>query len=177
MCSEKKPVFLYEFLVLLLVILAAKWGTKIWPVLPAQLLAIPVHGVWILLYRKKRRRSACPEQPPAPPEPAPITERDLLAAAFGLLQRRITEQLTAEWPGARWIWDRPDAQDRFAAGAPLTIQLNHAGGCQSAAVEVRNLQFRGLTYLRTARDPEPEDDAEEPPEEDRPASNAWADIY
>lgn len=155
---------------LLLVILVAKWGTKIWPVSLALLLMLPVHGIRVLLRRKKRRHITSPEQPPAPPEPAPATEQDLLATAFGLLQRRITEQLAAAWPGARWVWDRPGARERFAAGEPLTIQLNRAGGYQSAAVEVCNLQFCGLTYLCAAAAPEAEEDTEEPTEKDGPES-------
>ena len=111
---------------------------------------------------------------PSQPQPArplvPAAEQDLIAAAFGLLQRRITEAVAAVYPGARWIWERPGARERFAAGETLVIQLNRAGGYQSAVVQVCNLQFYGLSYLPAAADPEAEEDTEEQPEEDGPES-------
>ena len=36
--------------------------------------------------------------------------------------------------------------DQFAAGQPLTILLNSAGGYQKATVWVKDLQFAGLVY-------------------------------
>lgn len=86
------------------------------------------------------------------------------------MQRQITEAVAAVYPGARWIWERPGARERFAAGETLVIQLNRAGGYQSAMVQVCNLQFYGLSYLPAAADPEAEEDTEEPPEEDGPES-------
>lgn len=168
MRSERKHMFLHEFLVLLLVIVIAKCGTKIWPVSLALFLAVLVHGVRKLMLWRKQRHAFRPEQSQTPPEPvrqpAPVMERDLVAIAFGLLQRRITERITAEYPGARWIWERPGARKRFAAGDPLTIQLSRAGGYQSAIVLVHDLQFRGLSYLPAV--PDPEEKPEEPPEEE-----------
>lgn len=170
MRSERKHVFLHEFLVILLVIVLAKCGTKIWPVSLALLLAALVHGIRKLFLWGKRRHHAAPaaDQPPTPPEPvpqpAPVMERDLVSIAFGLLQRRITEQITAAYPGVRWVWECPGARERFAAGEALTIQLNRAGGYRTAVVLVQHLQFRGLVYLPAKPEPEPE----EPPEEEKP---------
>ena len=174
MNPEKKYGILHEFLVILLVIVLAKQGTRLWPISLALLLTLLVHGVRKLILRRKRRMAVSAEPSQPQPEPArplvPAAEQDLIAAAFGLLQRRITEAVAAVYPGARWIWERPGARERFAAGETLVIQLNCAGGYQSAMVQVCNLQFYGLSYLPAAADPEEEEDTEEPPEEDGPES-------
>ena len=155
-------------------IVLAKQGTRLWPISLALLLTLLVHGARKLILRRKRRMAVSMESSQPQPEPArphaPATEQDLIAAAFGLLQRRITEAVIAAYPNAKWIWERPGARKRFAAGETLVIQLNRAGGYQSAVVQVCNLQFYGLSYLSAAADPEAEEDTEEPPEEDESES-------
>lgn len=164
MKPEKKCDFLHEFLVVLLAIILIRCGAQIWPIPLALLLALAVHGIRKQIHRKKPSHDMPPAQTP-PPErpPAPVTEKDLIALAFGLLQRRITEQVTAAYPGAKWVWERPGAQDRFAANELLNIQLNQAGGYQTAVVRVHNLCFRSLQYLpQTTAEAEPEEEPEEP---------------
>lgn len=174
MNPEKKYGILHEFLVILLVIVLMKHGAQLWPVSLALLLTLLAHGVRKLVLRRKRRMATSlkPSQPQ--PEPvrslAPVTEQDLIATAFGLLQRRITEAVIAVYPNAKWVWERPGARERFAAGETLVIQLNHAGGYQSAVVQVCNLRFYGLTYLPVVTDLEAEEDTEEPPEDDESES-------
>lgn len=139
-------------------IVLAKQGTRLWPISLALLLTLLVHGARKLILRRKRRMAVSMESSQPQPEPArphaPATEQDLIAAAFGLLQRRITEAVVAVYPGARWIWERPGARERFAAGETLVIHLHRVGGYQSAAVQVCNLQFYGLSYLPAVADPE-----------------------
>lgn len=163
MNAERSPSFLHEFFVILLIIVLLNYGAKIWPIPLALLLALLVHGVRKLFRREKPHRDVPMVQTaPAARPSAPITESDLLSLAFGLLQRRITEQVAAAYPSAKWVWERPGVQERFAAGESLSIQLNQAGGYQVAAVQVHNLFFRGLQYLpQVAEEPEPEEKAEE----------------
>lgn len=169
MNSEKKISFLHEFLVALLAIIVAQWGAKIWPIPLAFLLALLVHVVRKLLRRERPQHSSSPVQtPPAVKPTVSITEQDLLALAFGLLQRRISERVTAAYPGAKWVWERPGARERFAASGPLNIQLNQAGGYQSAAVQVHNLCFCGLQYLPQTVAVEAEPGEEEKSEEPEP---------
>lgn len=165
MNSEKKYGILHEFLVILLVIVLLQCGAKIWPIPLALLLTLLIHGVRKLFRRKKPRRNTPPEQIPSPAvkPSATVSEQDLFALAFGLLQRRITERVTSAYPGAKWVWDRSGARERFASGEPLCIQLNQAGGYRTAVVQVHNLCFLGLQYLpQTAAEPEPEEEPEEP---------------
>ena len=173
MYPEKKISFLHEFLVILILIVIVKCGTKLCPVSLALLLTLLVHGIRKLLRRVRNRRKTrrqrdthekeMPEKPAVIP-PTPIMEQDVMTMAFGLLQRRITEQITSVYPGAKWIWDRPGARERFAAGETLTIQLNCAAGYQTAEVQVSNLQFCGLRFQPAASKPKEEEPAEEPSE-------------
>lgn len=132
MNSEKKYGILHEFLVILLVIVLLQYGAKIWPIPLALLLTLLIHGIRKLFHREKPRHDMPPVQTPSAVKPsAPVTGQDLFALAFGLLQRRITEHVTSAYPGAKWVWDRPGTQERFAANESLIIQLNQAGGYQA----------------------------------------------
>lgn len=121
---------------------------RLWPVVFLAVLALFVYGLWELFHKQK--------QPGAPPQPAqdvlptraaPVSEPELITLAFGLLQRRITEQVNAVYPHAKWVWAGPGAREHFAAGGPLIILLNGAGGYQRASVQVSDLQFYSLLYL------------------------------
>jgi hypothetical protein len=88
-------------------------------------------------------------------------EQDIIRIAFGVLQTRVTEQITARYPEARWIWNVPNAIERLATGLPLTIALNRAGGFKTAAIQVHNMQFRGIIYHSAATPEEPPFDSNE----------------
>jgi hypothetical protein len=107
----------------------------------------------VLRYRrpKERMENMCWQkqhpnhQIPMPPL-SPEYEADLLRRAFGLIQRRITEHLSGSYPEARWVWETPNAQAHIAAGDPVYILLNRAGGFRRAEVRMFQLQFRGLKF-------------------------------
>ena len=112
------------------------------------------------------------EKQPEPPSPlllglpAPVSEETVLADAFSLLQRRITEQIVARYPDAKWIWAAADARERFEKGGELIILLNRAGGYRMARVLVNHLQFCGLDYTAAEQTPPPVPEAELESEED-----------
>jgi hypothetical protein len=113
------------------------------------------------------RRTQPNHKIPMPP-PLPETEADLLRRASGLIQRRITEHLAGAYPEARWIWALPNAQARIAAGEPVHIVLNRAGGYRKAEVQIVRLQFKGLKFEPVPDFvlPPPDDPPEEPGETD-----------
>jgi len=92
------------------------------------------------------RRQTPIYQIPMPPPERPDNEVDLLRRAFGLIQRRVTEHLAGAYPEARWVWETPNPRARIAAGEPVHIQLNRAGGYRRAEVQVVRLQFKGLKF-------------------------------
>ena len=137
--------------------------TCLWPLVFLVVPAILIAALRLLFIKIKDK----PEKPkPAKPPvilPKPSSEQDVIRSAFGILQRRITEQITARYPAARWIWEAPDAMEYFAQNKPLEILLNRAGGFKKAKIQVFNLQFRGIEYQTV----KPEK-AEQPPDEDTP---------
>lgn len=117
---------------------------RLWPLLLILLTGLTAYALWMLFFVSRQPVQAEPVPPPL--LPAPISEQSVLTAAFSLLQRQITERVAERYPDARWVWGVSDAFGQFAAGSPLTILLNGAGGYRSAAVQIRNLQFAGLIY-------------------------------
>jgi hypothetical protein len=78
------------------------------------------------------------------------TEESIMKKAFGLLQKRITEQLGMQYPGAKWNWVASNAFDRFKNNESLIIILSSAGGFNKAQVSVHNLVFKGIYYGNAA---------------------------
>ena len=102
----------------------------------------------IIFRAKKTAVITQQEEQPQPVSPQqPETEFSLIQKAFGLLQRRITEQLGLHYPGARWVWSAPNAIERFGRNEPLIVLLNSAGGYNKAQVVVQNMLFKGLRYV------------------------------
>ena len=87
------------------------------------------------------------DQPQQNPFQQPDNEFTIIKKAFGLLQRRITEQVTLEYPGAKWVWNAPNALERFKNNEPLIVCLNGAGGFNKAQVIVHNMLFKGMKYV------------------------------
>lgn len=100
-------------------------------------------------------------QTPMPAQVPPDNEADLIRRAFGIIQRRITEHLAGYFPDAHWVWSLPNAQARIAAGEPVHIMLNQAGGYRSAEVQIVRLQFKGLKFASLPASP-PQPEQEEP---------------
>lgn len=174
MTPDKKKRTLRGILALLIAMCLIVLVFRLWPVLLLMILGLFGCALWALIHTYRQ-----PDAPVSPPvdapqtQPAPMSEQELLTIAFGLLQRRITEQVTAVHPHAKWVWAGPGARERFAAGGPITILLNDAGGYQRASVQVSGLQFYNLLYLPqngvpvSARNlPNPQQENNQPPSVD-----------
>lgn len=172
MCPEKKKQLSCDILSLILALAALLMITKLWPILLLVILGLFGYALWMLVRIEKRPMAVPP--PPLLALPAPVSEQEVLTKAFGLLQRRVTEQVTAIYPEAKWVWSAPGARELFATGGPLTILLNRAGGFQKAVVQVSNLQLFSLIYLPQESQPpmgaevdvEPEATPEDTPDEE-----------
>lgn len=169
---ERKKRVAYEILIVLGIFALIFLVIGLWPI---ALLLTPVIIICALRFLFLKSRTvevivpAQPAEPPAPPE----NEHSIIQKAFGLVQRRITEQLALQFPGARWVWGVPNAIDRFKNNEPLIAFLNSAGGYNKANVVVHDMLFKGLYYitLETANPPavitvdtpaaEPADDPED----------------
>ena len=171
MSKPVKERIAFEVIMILLMLALFCLITHLWPLV---FLIIP--GILIaalrLLFVSAKKNEDPPEAIIVPPEPArPESEQDVIRIAFGILQRRITEQVISRYPSARWIWENPNAMECFANSLPLTILLNSAGGFRRAAVQVGNLQFCGLLY-ETADTDNPD---ESPPDADADGDTEYED--
>jgi hypothetical protein len=141
---------------------------RLWPLVFLSAIVLFICIIRLLFLKPKPVvLEALPQQ--TEPE-RPETEQDILRRAFGVIQRRITEQLTGFYPDARWVWAKPNPMADIAEGNPVFILLNRAGGFKKAEVVICRLQFKTLRF-ETAADAlpmpktEPEAEAENEPEE------------
>jgi len=142
---ERKKRIAYEVMIVVGVLVLILMVMSIWPLV---LLLIPVIIICALrlLFLKLRTVEVIVPVPPAEPPP-PETEISIIQRAFGLVQRRITEQLALQHPGARWVWSASNAIERFKNNEPLVVLLNSAGGYNKAQVVVHNMLFKGLYFI------------------------------
>lgn len=162
MDKSKKRHMAYEALTLLGVIILLSFITRLWPVLLLALVGAVIAAVF-LLFASLRKPEVIVLPPLLPPPPVPENERDLCRMAFAILERRITETVLCEHPGARWVWETPNPEEALHTGGPLYILLNRAGGFRRAQAVVADLQFVSLSYI-AAPIKVTQDDASEPQE-------------
>lgn len=136
---------------------------KLWPLLLLLIAGLAAYGLWKLFHIQKQ--PTAPNPMPLPEPTAPVSEMSILAEAFGLLQRRITEYIAVQYPYAKWVWGVSDAFGQFKAGRPLPIFLSRAGGWQKATVIAQNLQFRGLLFPSAPESAQQSKDPGEKPQE------------
>ncbi len=136
---------------------------RLWPLLLIILTAAVLALVRMLyLYHGKSEKQEEPVKA-LPVYRSVETESELRTAAFQILQKRITEQLSECYPEARWVWETPAPIEALAAGQNLAILLNRAGGYRRANIVIKQLQFATLVFDTI---PTPQSGAEEPAEID-----------
>ncbi len=152
--KELKRRLVHEILIFLGLMALLFLIIQIWAPL---LLMIPVilFVGFLLLVLFKRPEKADTKKPPAAPveQPRPETEKDVLRRAYSVIQRRITEDVEALYPAARWQWATPNAMARIETDDTVAIILSGAGGYRKASVRIHNLAYKGLLF-ETAAEPE-----------------------
>ena len=166
MTPEKKKQLLNDVFALVMLIAVLVMIVRLWPILLLLLIGLIAYALWTLFHMAKQ--PVKPEPIPLLMLPAPASEQSMLTTAFGLLQRRITEEVLIRYPDARWVWGVPDAFYQFSSGGVMTILLNGAGGYQKADVQVKELQFVGLNYGPEPSSPATPQTSDEIPEEKQP---------
>lgn len=144
MTPEKKKQMLNDVFALVMLIAVLVIIVRLWPILLLLLIGLIAYALWTLF--RVAKQPVKTGSVSLPMLPAPVSEQSFLTTAFGLLQRRITEEVLSKYPDARWVWGVPDAFRQFSSGGAMTILLNGAGGYQKADVQVKDLRFIGLNY-------------------------------
>jgi len=162
MDKDFKRRITHEVIILLGVLMLLFFVTRLWPLILLALIGL-LFCVIRLLFLKPKAAEVVPDLPPT--EPKSDIELDITRRAFGLLQRRITEELNALYPNARWVWSVPNAMAMISDGSQVYILLNRAGGYRRAEVIVSNLQFKALRFETVGTDEshtdEPDTETEE----------------
>ena len=114
MTPDKKKHLLHDILTVIMLLAILLTIVRLWPLLLLLLIGLIAYALWVLFHVAKQPVKT--EPVPLLMLPAPVTEQSILAAAFGLLQRKITEQVAMRYPNARWVWSMSNAFDQFAAG-------------------------------------------------------------
>jgi len=154
MGKSKKDQIAFDALMIMLALSVLTFITSLWPLLLLIILGIFIAALQLLFQALRKKKAPEQEMPAFKPEPPPrpSTERDVVALAFGVLVRHVTEEVIERYPDARWVWSEPNAMDRFGQGLPLTILLNRAGGFRKASVLTQNLRFVSLSFETVTAD-------------------------
>ena len=148
MHKANKSWIAFDALIVMLALALLTFITSLWPILLLIILGIFIAALRLLFQALRKKKTPEPAEPIYKPESPrrPDTERDIVALAFGILVRRVIEEVIERHPDARWVWSEPNAMERFSQGLPLTILLNRAGGFRKASVLTQNLQFISLAF-------------------------------
>ncbi len=135
----------YDVLVLLVVLAGLTFICRLWPILLLLILGIFAAAIWLLFQAVKEIRAnrSLPAAVPVPARPSSCDPQEL---AYSHILNQITELVTADHPGATWIWETPAARKLLLQNGVRSILLNHAGGYRKAFVDIRDLQVQSIRY-------------------------------
>ena len=152
--KEWKRRMAYEALILLGLLALLLFITRLWPILLLVILGIFVAALRLLFLSPREVKTTQPT--PLLPAPASAaSEPDLKTQGYAHVLRQITDRVLADYPNARWIWEKPNARRLIEAGEPVCILLNRAGGYRKAQVQIVN----GVIYFSGEAAPAPSPDA------------------
>ena len=145
----------YEAIVILGVIALLTFICRLWPLLLFVMLCLIGAAIRLLFLKVKDVTTQQePEVVSVPePKPKPVTERDVKDLAFSVILTRITELVEADYPKAKWVWEKPNAKALVLAGDEAYIILSGAGGYRRARLVVENLQLKSLDYMTVSQKP------------------------
>jgi len=118
---------------------------RLWPVVFLAIILLFVCAIRLLFLSSTKVETIEPAEI-VQSEPKPATEQDVLAMAFSVIVKRITDYLISYYPMSRWVWAQSNAMMRIANGEPVSILLNKSGGYRKAHVLISNMQFVALKF-------------------------------
>ena len=132
----------YEALVLLLLLALLLFITRLWPILLLVILGI-FAGALRLLFLSSQKVRSVRSSASTSGGPAIDPEQD----SFSRLQAAITDQVQADYPGAKWVWENRNPRRSIRLGEPVSILLNRAGGYRRAELRLADGKLAELIYL------------------------------
>lgn len=118
---------------------------RLWCILLVMILGIFLAALWVLCSSPDKAEVLAPVPLQLEPKQSP-TQKDLEQTAYSVMQAGITELVAQDYPGARWVFETPEAMQEIMTGGEVFILLNRAGGYRRAEVLYQNLQVVGINY-------------------------------
>lgn len=143
-----KGFIIREVLILIAALALIVFMCRLWPLLLLMIIGLFVAMIVLLFRAAAEPKTVEPKPiPVTPKEPARIpTQKDVLALAYSVILRRVTELVHEKYPQARWIWESSNVRSLIENGDDVYILLNRAGGYNRAKVVIANLQVTDVLF-------------------------------
>ena len=160
--------FAQDALIILGLVIVLTYMFRFWPLTILAIIAFLVVVV-VRIFKKEPQENVKQEQPQERQSKL-ITDKDLFELEYGVLTSKISQLVEQEYPGAQWIWEKPNVRKLLQNGEDIFIRLNKAGGYRRVKVHITNLFVRGLEVMpyvneqkvKPSEEKEPEIVSEEP---------------
>lgn len=142
--KEKNYRIAHEALIALAAITLLSFVCRLWPIILLALVGMIIAAIRLLFLKAKKDE---PVAEPARQETLKDPElKDVYDLAYFLILKRITELISSEYEGAKWVWETQNARKKIENGEDVYILLNGAGGYRRAKVCMTALRVTGLEY-------------------------------
>lgn len=150
--KNQKRHIAFEVLAILGHLALLTFITRLWPILLLIILGIFIAALR-LLFLSSRKVEPSEPMPLLPSCTKPLAEQDVQSMAYSIIQRRITQILSAKYPGARWIWENSRAKEDILIGNAVYVLLNRAGGYRRGRVILQNLAVVDIDFEKEQPNP------------------------
>ena len=142
--------FAQDALIVICLVIFLSFMFRFWPITILAIIALLV--VLVIRACKKQPQEEAVHEQPQERQSKLITDKDLFALEYGVLTSKISQLVEQEYPGAQWIWERPNVRKLLQNGEEIFIRLNKAGGYRRVKVHITNLFVRGLEVVPNANE-------------------------
>lgn len=74
-------------------------------------------------------------------------EQTVQNAEYSGIISKVTQLVKAQFPDAKWVWEKPNSMALITCGEEVTILLNKTGGYKRAKVEIEDGIVTGITVI------------------------------
>ena len=154
--------FAQDALIIICLVIFLSFMFRFWPITILAIIALLV--VLVIRACKKQPQEEVVHEQPQERQSKLITDKDLFPLEYGVLTSKISQLVEQEYPGAQWIWERPNVRKLLQNGEEIFIRLNKAGGYRRVKVHITNLFVRGLEVVPKANEQQVKPIQEKEPE-------------
>lgn len=135
----------YEALIILTLLALLTFICRIWPILLLIILGIFIAALRLLFLSVREIQIVQPNEK-NPVNPKPVAEADTQSHAFLFITKQVSQLVSSDYPGAKWVWELPNARRLIESGEDVYILLNRAAGYRRAKVIISDQTVESLEY-------------------------------